>query len=261
MNVLVCIKQVPDNSVVPKLDPATNRVVKEGVELMESPFDLNAVEAALKLVEANGGEVSVLTLGGDASKTSLRYGLSMGAAKAYLVKDPAFDESDTWATSYGLAKAIKSIGDFDVILCGKQAIDDDAGQVGAGIAEQLGIAQITYVNEIMEVTADTLTAKRVSPAGEEVVEAKLPVLLTCEKSLNDPRYPTLKRTRMANRAEIPELDCAAIGADPAKVGKNSPSAIKKLYTPAPRQSGELIKGDAEEIAKTAVQKLVEQKIV
>lgn len=133
--------------------------------------------------------------------------------------------------------------------------------MGPGIAEQLGISQITYVSEIVSVTEDTLTAKRVSPAGEEVVEAKLPVVLTCEKSLNEPRYPTLKRTRMANRAEIPEMDCAAVGADPAKVGKNSPSAIKKLYTPAPRQSGELIQGEAEEIAKIAVQKLVEQKII
>ena len=184
MNVLVCIKQVPDNSVVPKLDPNTNRVITEGVEVMESPFDLNAVEAGLKLVEENGGEVSVLTLGGDGTKTSLRYGLSMGASKAYLLKDAAFEDSDSWGTSYGLAKAIKSIGDFDVILCGKQAIDDDAGQVGPGIAEQLGISQITYVSEIVSVTEDTLTAKRVSPAGEEVVEAKLPVLLTCEKSLN-----------------------------------------------------------------------------
>ena len=101
MNVLVCIKQVPDNSVVPKLDPKTNRVVTEGVELMESPFDLNAVEAGLKLVEEHGGEVSVLTMGSESSKTSLRYGLSMGAAKAYLLKDPAFEESDSWGTSYG----------------------------------------------------------------------------------------------------------------------------------------------------------------
>ena len=261
MNVLVCIKQVPDNSVVPKLDPNTNRVVTEGVELMESPFDLNAVEAGLKLVEENGGEVSVLTLGGESAKTSLRYGLSMGAAKAYLLKDPAFEESDSWGTSYGLAKAIQSIGNFDVILCGKQAIDNDAGQVGPGIAEQLGISQVSYVNEITEVGDGVMSVKRVTPTGEEVVQAQLPVLLTCEKSLNEPRYPTLKRTRQANRMEIPVLDCAAIGADVSKVGKNSPSAILKLYAPAPRQSGELIKGDAEEIGKTAVEKLVEQKIV
>ena len=218
-------------------------------------------EGGLKLAEEHGGEVTVLSLGDDSCKTSLRIALSMGAAKAYLVSDPALEDSDSFAVSYTLAKAIQHIGQFDVILCGKQAIDNDAGQVGPGIAEQLGISQITYVSEIVSVTEDTLTAKRVSPAGEEVVEAKLPVVLTCEKSLNEPRYPTLKRTRMANRAEIPEMDCAAVGADPAKVGKNSPSAIKKLYTPAPRQSGELIQGEAEEIAKIAVQKLVEQKII
>lgn len=261
MNVLVCMKQVPDNAVVPKLDPTTDRVIKEGVETMVSPFDLNALEAGLKLTEEHGGEVSLLTVGDDSCKTALRIGLSMGAAHAYLVNDPALEESDTWATSYTLAKAIQSIGQFDVVLCGKQAIDDDAGQVGAGIAEQMGISLVSYVNEIREVTDNAMTVKRVSPAGEEVVEAKLPVLLTCEKSLNEPRYPTLKRTRQANRMEIPVMDCAAIGVDGGKVGKNSPSAIKKLYTPAPRQSGELIQGDAEEIGKIAVQKLVEQKII
>ena len=261
MNIMVCMKQVPDNAVVPKLDPATNRVVKEGVETMVSPFDLNAVEAGLKLAEEHGGEVSVITMGDESCKTSLRVGLSMGAAHAYLVSDPALEESDGCATSYALAKAIQSIGVFDVILCGKQAIDDDAGQVGAGIAEQLGIAQISYVNQILEVTEDSLTAKRVSPAGEEIVEAKLPVLLTCEKSLNEPRYPTLKRTRMANRVEIPVLDCAAIGVDTDKVGAHSPTAIKRLYTPAPRQSGELIQGEAAETGKAAVEKLVQQKVV
>lgn len=261
MNILVCIKQVQDNAVVPKLDPATNKVVTQGVETMVSPFDLNAVEAGLKLAEEHGGEVTVMTLGGEETKTSLRIGLSMGAAKAYLVNDAAFEDSDTWATSYGLAKAIQSVGPFDVILCGKQAIDDDAAQVGAGIAEQLNIAQVTYVDEIKEVSGDSITVKRVSPAGEEVVQAKLPVLLTCEKSLNEPRYPTLKRTRMANRMEIPVLDCGAIGVDAGKVGKNSPLSVQKLYTPAPRESGEVVKGEPEETGKLAVQKIVELKLV
>ena len=261
MNILVCLKQVPDNGVAPKLDPKTDRVITEGVETMVSPFDLNAVEAALKLVEEKGGEVSVITVGDDSTKISLRIGLAMGAEKAYLVNDPALEESDGWATAYALSKAIQSIGKFDVILCGKQAIDDDAGMVGPCLAEMLGISQITNINEIKEVTDTTLSAKRVTPAGEEVVEASLPVLLTCEKSLNEPRYATLKRTRKANRMEIPVLDCASLGIEPEKVGKNSPTQIQKLYTPAPRQSGELLKGEAAEIGKTAVTKLVEQKVV
>lgn len=261
MNVLVCIKQVLDNAVVPKLDPATGRVIREGVETMMSPFDSNAVEAGLKLTEEFGGEVSVLSIGDESCKTTLRLALAMGASNAYLVSDPALEESDGWATSYALAKAIRTIGNFDVVLFGKQAIDDDAGMVGAAVAEQLGAAQITYINEIKEVTETELTAKRVGSAGEEVVTAKLPVVLTCEKSLNEPRYPTLKRTRMANRMEVPTYDCAAIGVEPEKVGKNSPSVIAKLYTPAPRQSGEMIRGDAAETGVVAVQKIIDQKII
>ena len=260
MNIMVCIKQVPDNASVPQLDPA-GKVVMKGIELMESPFDLNALEAALQLTEANGGEVSVISVGDEDSLVALRKGLAMGAAHAYLVNDPALADGDSFSTSYALAKAIASIGQFDLILCGKQAIDDDNAQVGAGIAEQLNIAQLTNVNEIREVTADSITVKRVSGSEEAVVTAKLPAVLTCEKSLNEPRYPTLKRTRLANRAEIPTLDCAAIGADTAKVGVNSPSKVLKRYYPAPRQSGELIKGAAADIGKIAVQKLVENKIV
>lgn len=262
MNILVCIKQVPDNATVPQLDPATNRVVKEGVETMVSPFDQNAIEAALQLAETHGGEVSVMTMGDEACKNALKIGLAMGAAHAYLVSDPAFEDCDTWVTSYVLAKAIQSVGEFDLILCGKQAIDGDNAQVGAGIAEQLNLPQITYVEEIREVTPNSITAKRVSPAGSEIIEATLPALLTCEKSLNEPRYPTLKRTRMANRTEIPVLDCATIGADMEKVGeKGSPTKILKRYTPAPRQSGEVLTGEAEEVGKVAVQKIIELKIV
>ena len=260
MNILVCVKQVQDNAVLPKLD-AAGKVITEGVETMVSPFDLNAVEAALKVAEEKGGEVSVITLGDDSTKTAIRYGLAMGAAHAYLVKDAALEDGDAFSTGYALAQAVKAIGNFDLILCGKQAIDDDGGAVSSVLAEQLGISQISNVNEIVEVTDDAIAAKRVCPEGEEIVEAKLPALLTCEKSLNEPRYPTLKRTRQANRAEIPEYTCASAGIEADKVGKSSPSQVAKRYTPAPRQSGELIKGDAAEIAAIAVQKLIDAKIV
>ena len=265
MNMLVCVKQVPDTTEI-KIDPVKNTLIRDGVPSILNPFDGYALEAAARVKDKDpSAKIVVLSMGPEQAKAVLKESLAIAADKAYLVGDRAFGGSDTLATSYIISETIKKIeeteGKFDAIFCGKQAIDNDAGQVGPGIAEQLGISQITYVSEIVSVTEDTLTAKRVSPAGEEVVEAKLPVVLTCEKSLNEPRYPTLKRTRMANRAEIPEMDCAAVGADPAKVGKNSPSAIKKLYTPAPRQSGELIQGEAEEIAKIAVQKLVEQKII
>lgn len=261
MNILVCIKQVPDNAVAPTLDAATNRVRTEGIEPMVSPFDLNALEAALKIMEEKGGEVSVITMGDEASNNSLKIGLAMGAEKAYLVSDPAFSDSDTLATAYILSKAIESIGPFDMIFCGKQAIDGDNAQVGAQIAEYLNIPQITYVDEIKEVSDDKVIAKRVGSSGEEIIEASLPVLLTCEKSLNEPRYPTLKRTRKANRTEIPVLDNATLKIDLSKVGAASACKIQKLYTPEPRQSGEILKGEAAEIGALAVQKIIELKIV
>lgn len=261
MNILVCIKQVPDNAVAPTLDAATNRVRTEGIEPMVSPFDLNALEAALKIMEEKGGEVSVITMGDEASNNSLKIGLAMGAEKAYLVSDPAFSDSDTLATAYVLSKAIESIGPFDMIFCGKQAIDGDNAQVGAQIAEYLNIPQITYVDEIKEVSDDKVIAKRVGSSGEEIIEASLPVLLTCEKSLNEPRYPTLKRTRKANRTEIPVLDNATLKIDLSKVGAASACKIQKLYMPEPRQSGEILKGEAAEIGALAVQKIIELKIV
>ena len=261
MNILVCIKQVPDNAAVPKLDPATGRIDTQGMETMVSPFDLNAIEAGLHLAEANGGEVSVMSLGDESSLITLRIGLSMGAEYAYLVSDPALADSDGTATGYTLAKAIRSVGTFDLILCGKQAIDDDSAQVGACIAQELDLPQVTYVNEIRSVTADAITVKRVGSAGEEVVEAALPALLTCEKSLNEPRYPTLKRTRKANRMEIPVLTCAGVGADTGRVGAASALRVQKRYLPAPREHGELLTGEPKETGRLAVQNILALKIV
>ena len=180
MNILVCVKQVPDNAVVPTLDPATNRVVTQGVETMVSPFDLNAVEAGLKLAEEHGGEVTVLSLGDDSCKTSLRIALSMGAAKAYLVSDPALEDSDSFAVSYTLAKAIQHIGQFDVILCGKQAIDGDTGQTAPSIAEHLGATRLTYVLSL-KVEGGKVIAERQVEEGVEVIETKFPVLCTATK--------------------------------------------------------------------------------
>lgn len=259
MNIMVCIKQVLDNATVPKLNPATGQIVTEGVETMVSPFDLNALEGALRLAEAHGGEVSVITVGDENCKPSLRLGLAMGAAHAYLVTPPADQVQDSWSAAYLLSKAIENLGPFDLVLCGKQAIDDDASQVGGSIARLLNMAQVTYVEEIVEASSESITVKRAGNSGSEVIEAKLPTLLTCEKSLGEPRYPTLKKTRMANRAEIPTLDCAGIGADADKAG--AIVKVQKIYAPAPRQGGELLKGEAEEIAKIAVAKLVEQKVI
>ncbi|WP_138159887.1 electron transfer flavoprotein subunit beta/FixA family protein [Peptoniphilus catoniae] len=257
MNIMVCIKQVLDNAIVPTVDQEKKCVIKDGVETMVSPFDQHAIEAALQLVEKHGGEVSVITVGDESCKSALKIGLAMGAEHAYLIHDEKIGEPDAHATAYILAKAIKHIGEFDLVLCGKQAIDADDAQVGAQLAEQLDIPQITFIEEIVEVGEDKITCKRVSSVAEEVVESTMPAVLTCEKSLNEPRYPTLKRTRKANKMEIPVYDLATIGAEDVV----QPTSIIKMYPPAPREGGEIITGDAEEIAVIAVKKLVEAKII
>ncbi|MDO5040470.1 MAG: electron transfer flavoprotein subunit beta/FixA family protein [Peptoniphilus sp.] len=258
MKIMVCIKKVLDNAIVPKVDEEKKSVVNANEETMVSPFDQHAIEAALQLVEKNGGEVSVISLGDESSKSALKIGLAMGAEHAYLVHDEKIEgDPDAHNTAYLLAKAIKSIGEFDLILTGKQAIDADDAQVGAQLAEQLDIPQVTFIEEIREVTEDSIVCKRVATFGEEVIEAKLPAVLTCEKSLNEPRYPTLKRTRKANKAEIPVLDLEKIGAEL----EAQPTLVKKMYTPAPRKGGEVFTGEPEETAVLAVKKLVEIKAI
>ena len=250
MNILVCVKQVPDNAVVPTLDPATNRVVTQGVETMVSPFDLNAVEAGLKLAEEHGGEVTVLSLGDDSCKTSLRIALSMGAAKAYLVSDPALEDSDSFAVSYTLAKAIQHIGQFDVILCGKQAIDGDTAQVGPEIAEHMDYPQITYAVEA-KIEGDEVFVKRETSEGYEVLASKLPSVITVTKPSFNPRFPTIKSKMAANRAVITTLTAEDLPVDAERIGlKGSPTKVKKTFTPPRKQGGVVVhEATGEESAK------------
>ena len=263
MNILVCVKQVPDNAVVPTLDPATNRVVTQGVETMVSPFDLNAVEAGLKLAEEHGGEVTVLSLGDDSCKTSLRIALSMGAAKAYLVSDPALEDSDSFAVSYTLAKAIQHIGQFDVILCGKQAIDGDTGQTAPSIAEHLGATRLTYVLSL-KVEGGKVIAERQVEEGVEVIETKFPVLCTATKESNKPRYATVKGVMRSFNTEIGQITLADLpDADTTKMGlKGSPTKVKATFTPKRTANCVNIEGVSPvEIADNLIGKLVEAKVL
>ena len=189
MKLIVCIKQVP-NTVEVKLDPATGRLIRDGVPNIINPDDKNALEEALRIKDENPGTtVTVLSMGPAQADVAMREALAMGADEAILLSDRAFGGSDTWATSYIIATAIKKINDFDIIFCGRQAIDGDTAQVGPQIAEQLNIPQITYVEELT-VSGDKVTARRKLEEGYSVVEAKMPVLITAIKELNTPRYMT-----------------------------------------------------------------------
>ncbi len=253
MNIIVCIKQVPDTANV-KIDPQTNTLIREGVESIINPFDMYAIEEAVRTKEKLGGSVIAVTMGPPQADAALREAISMGVDEAVLVSDRAFAGSDTWATSYTLACAIKKIGKFDIIFCGKQAADGDTAQVGPGVSMHLDIPQVTYVKKIEEVTTEYARVERMTEEGYEVVEAPLPVLFTVVKEINDPRIPSLKGKMRSKSAQIRTLIAKDIDADEKSLGLNgSPTQVVKIFTPPPREGGQMLTGSTEEI----VDKLVE----
>ena len=256
MKIVVCIKQVPATTDA-KIDPETKRIIREGSKAILNPFDLYAIEEALRIREKRGGEVVVLSMGPDTAKNSLIEALSMGADKAFLLSDRAFAGSDTWATSYALAKAIETIGGVDLILCGKQAVDGDTAQVGPGIAAKLDIMQAANVSAVDEIGKDFITVSRMNENGYDVLKLRLPALLTVLKDINVPRIPKLKNARPARTAEITVWHPDDIGADPEKIGLNaSPTRVVKTDPPAVRNTVTMnIGGEPADAAKALAKEL------
>jgi electron transfer flavoprotein beta subunit len=244
MKIVVCIKQVPATNDA-KIDPETKRIVREGLKAILNPFDLYALEEAIRMREQYGGEVIALSMGPDKASLSLREALSMGADRAILLSDRAFGGSDTWATSYALSRAIETIGGVDMVICGKQAVDGDTAQVGPGIAAHLGWMQATYVIMIEGLNpgpADALCypdrsilLRRMNEDGYDVCELAFPSVITVVKGINEPRVPTLKGALKALKEEIPVWKPADINADPGKIGLDaSPTRVVKTAPPPPR---------------------------
>lgn len=202
MDVVVCIKQVPETTEV-KINPETGTLMREGVPAIVNPFDLYALEEGLRLREKYGGSVTVITMGPPQAKEALLETISMGADEAILVSDRAFAGADTLATSYTLAQTIRRKGAFDLIICGKQAIDGDTAQVGPQIAEKLGIPQITYAEAITSLEGDEIVVERAFPLGREWVKCKLPCLLTVVGSANRPRPPSARKRIERKMAATP----------------------------------------------------------
>ncbi|MBR0464756.1 MAG: electron transfer flavoprotein subunit beta/FixA family protein [Clostridia bacterium] len=262
MKIAVCVKQVPANNDA-KIDPETKRIVREGSKAVVNPFDLYAIEEAVAIKEQLGGEVIVLTMGPEKAKSALIEALSMGANRAVLLSDRAFGGSDTWATSYVLAKAIEAIGGVDLILCGKQAIDGDTAQVGAGIAAKLDIQQATNVCKIERIEKDAIAVRRLNERGYDIVKLEYPALITVVKDINSPRIPKLHDARIARRAEIPIWKPEDISADPEVIGlKNSPTQVVKTAPPAPRETAALkIEGSPDAAASRLVTELLARKLI
>ena len=255
MNIIVCIKQVPETGDV-KINPETNTLIREGVKSIVNPFDMYAIEEGVRIRERFGGKVTVLTMGPPQAEQALKEAVSIGADEAILLSDRAFAGSDTWATSYTLAKAIQKIGNFDVILCGKQAADGDTAQVGPGISMHLDIPQVTYVKKIEEIKEGSIRAERMTEDGFEVIEAPLPALLTVVKEINEPRIPSLKGLMKAKKATITIWTHKDIDANPESIGLDgSPTQVVKIFSPPPRPKGQIFEGAAEETADKLVKEL------
>jgi Electron transfer flavoprotein, beta subunit len=255
MNILVCVKQVPDTTEI-KIDPVKNTLIREGVPAIVNPFDGYALEAAARIKDKNPDtRIIAVSMGLPKAMDALRECISIAADKAYLISDRSFGGSDTLATSYIISEAIKKIealeGKMDLIFCGKQAIDGDTAQVGPEIAEHLNLPQVTYALEA-EIDGDNIKVRKETEDGIEVIGAKIPALVTFTKPSWDPRFPTVKRKLAARKADIPTLTAADISAvDLERAGlKGSPTKVKKTFVPQKKTGGiKIDEGSGQDSAK------------
>ena len=246
MKILVCVKQVPDAKDV-RLDPKTNTLAREGVEAIMNPYDRHALEEAVAIKEQQGGKVTVITMGPPQAETVLREAIACGADEAVLVSDRAFAGADTWATAYTLAKAVETLGGFDLILCGKQAIDGDTAQVGPGLARRLRLPYAACIQKTRQVTVDAIEVERMMDDGFDVLRLPLPALITVVKDINEPRVASLKGKMKANKAEIQQFSANYIGADPLCIGlAGSPTKVVCVFSPEPRGDRRLFSGSVDE---------------
>lgn len=243
LNILVCVKQVPDINLV-KMDPVTGSLIRAGVPAILNPLDANALEVAVRVKEAHGGRITVISMGPDMAKEALRECLAAGADRAVLLSDRAFANADTLATSYVIVSAAKMLGDFDLIFCGKESLDGATGQMGSQLAERFDASQISSTAKIVEVDTEkhTITAERDLERGVEVLKAKYPCLLTVEKANFRARIPNLKSWKASRTAEIEVYSSAAIpGLDPGQIGDpGSPTKVPRTYPPETGAKGSMI---------------------
>lgn len=260
MHIVCCLKQVPDTAQV-KIDPETNTLVRAGIESILNPFDLVAIEQAIRIKEKHDGTITAVTMGPPQALSILRQALSLGVDKVVLLSDRAFAGADTLATSYTLAMAIIKLGiqtPVDLVLCGKQAIDGDTAQTGPGIATRLKYTQFTYVSKIQWIDPENrkIQVERKVDGGVETVLGELPALLTVELELAKPRRASLPSLMVSLKAPVKIWDAKAIGAADTLTGiKGSPTWVREISSPAPRQGG--LKFDARKDPEKAVKECLE----
>jgi len=264
VKIVVCIKQVPDTEAEVKWDLQKGTLKREDMDAITNPFDEFALEEALLTKEKYDGEIVAISMGPEKAADVLRNALALGVNQVYHISDPALAGSDTLGTSYALAKAIEKIGDADIVLCGKQATDGNTGIVASEIAARLGYSQLSFVGKIVDIDAANkkIKVERGIEGGKEVVEAKLPAVVSVLKGINEPRLPNLMGIRKAAKVQIPVWDTNEINAAKEKVGAEA-AAVKviELTTPPPRAAGEMLAGEVDEVSNLLVEKLLGLKVI
>lgn len=268
MRILVCVKQVPDTTEI-KIDPVKKTLIRDGVPSIVNPFDAYALELAARIKDKNpDSTITLVCMGPPQAEAALKECLAVGGDIPYLVSGREFGGSDTLATSYIIATTIRYLeekdGKFDIIVCGKQAIDGDTAQVGPEIAEHLDLPQVTYAHEA-EVEGDVVKVKKETDEGFEVIGMKMPCLITATKPNFDPRYPTVKSKMAANRKPITTIAFADIESmiDATRIGlKGSPTKVKKTFTPDVKSGGIKIQEETNaDSAKKLFEALTADKII
>ncbi|MBU0674893.1 MAG: electron transfer flavoprotein subunit beta/FixA family protein [Proteobacteria bacterium] len=255
MKIIVCVKQVPDAKDV-RLDPKTNTLAREGVQSIMNPFDRYALEEGVRLKELYGGTVTVVTMGPPQAAEVLRDAVSCGADDAVLVSDRAFAGADTWATTYTLSQAIRKLGSFDLVICGKQAIDGDTAQVGPGLAQRLDIPYTAFARKVLGCADGIIRLERMMDDGYDEVEMNMPALLTVVKDINEPRVPSLKGKMKAKKLQVVVMSAADIDADPECLGlKGSTTQVVRVFSPEFKAEREMLVGTVDQQVEQLFSKL------
>jgi electron transfer flavoprotein beta subunit len=261
MNIVVCIKQVPGTTEV-KIDPQTNTLVRQGIANIINPFDTYAIEEAVRLKEKHGGKVTIITMGPPQAEAALREAISLGADEAVLLSDRAFAGADTWATANTLSKAVLKLEKTDLIICGRQTIDGDTGQVAPEMSEMLGFPFIAYVSKIEEIADGKIRVTRAIEEGHEVIEASLPCIITVAKEINVPRLPSLRGIMKSKSAKIAVWGIKELGVSADAVGlSGSSTQVVKIFFPRRVSQAEILTGDTSAKVDKLVEKLREAKLL
>ena len=257
MKLVVCIKQVPDTTDI-KIDPTTNTLIREGVESIINPFDLYAIEEAVRLKETYNGTVTAISMGPPQAEAALREAVSLGVDNIILLSDRKFAGADTWATSLTLSAAIKKLGDIDIIFFGQQAIDGDTAQVGPGVAAHLDIEQLCFISKISSIEGKNIVVERLMEDGYDTLKTEMPLAISVVKEINTPRLPSLRGKKNAKSVEMTIWNASDLELDENTIGLNgSPTQVVKIFSPQLTKDGEKYEVSADESVEIIYRRLKE----